>query len=286
MADRKRLRFSLITLVVAVNTFGVLLYINLRPSASESVSMFVWLVGKDGILDQNDMQTFTDFALQVVPPPNPVRNLDNSQTAAQMAGAADFAQSNVDGPDSCDTCHVLDPLNGFFGSGGGQSFEGEPQNLKIPHLRNVYAKIGMFGMFIDTATLDDPIPTIGPLTGDQVRGFGFIHDGIVDTLESFVSVPLFTLNDSEEANLEQFMLAFDSDLAPMVGQQVTLDATNSAVVGPRITEMLTQADTNFDSRVLGGTVKRCDVVVKGTVGGLPRGWARPAHGGLRRRSPR
>ena len=28
---------------------------------------------------------------------------------------------------------------------GEQSFEGEPQNVKVPHLRNVYTKVGMFG---------------------------------------------------------------------------------------------------------------------------------------------
>ena len=41
------------------------------------------------------------------------------------------------------TC--LNPANGSFGTGGNQSFEGLPQIVKIPHLRNAYAKIGMFG---------------------------------------------------------------------------------------------------------------------------------------------
>ena len=44
---------------------------------------------------------------------------------------------------------------------------------------------------------------------------------------------------AEEDSLEQFLLAFDSDLAPMVGQQVTLDSTNAGVAGPRIDEMIT-----------------------------------------------
>jgi hypothetical protein len=34
--------------------------------------------------------------------------------------------------------------------------------------------------------------------------------------------------------VEQYLLAFDTDLAPIVGQQVTLTAANAAAVGPRI----------------------------------------------------
>ena len=46
---------------------------------------------------------------------------------------------------TCNGCHALDPSNGSFGTGGNQSFEGLPQIVKIPHLRNLYAKVGMFG---------------------------------------------------------------------------------------------------------------------------------------------
>ena len=37
------------------------------------------------------MQAFTNFALQVQLPPNPVRNLDNSLTPAQSRGAAFYS---------------------------------------------------------------------------------------------------------------------------------------------------------------------------------------------------
>jgi hypothetical protein len=50
-------------------------------------------------------------------------------------------------------------------------------------LRNAYQKVGMFGM--------PAIPTIrandGGFMGDQVRGFGFLHDGSIDTIERFLS---------------------------------------------------------------------------------------------------
>jgi DNA-binding beta-propeller fold protein YncE len=227
---------------------------------------FEGLVGRDGIPPELDMEAFTDFALQIVPPPNPVRALDNSLTAAQSNGLAHFTMPDVDGAASCELCHRLDPSQGFFGSGGGQNNEGEPQNFKIPHLRNLYAKIGMFGM------LANPDGTVEPHKGEQVRGYGFLHDGIVDTVLHFVEAPAFDLTPTEETELEQLMLAFDSDLAPMVGQQVTLDAGNAGVVGPRIDVMIARAGTAFDSLVLGGTVTECDLVVKGSVAGAPRGW--------------
>ena len=45
------------------------------------------LLGRDeGELSDADMQAFTDFVLQIQPPPNPIRSLDNQLTAAQANG--------------------------------------------------------------------------------------------------------------------------------------------------------------------------------------------------------
>jgi hypothetical protein len=230
---------------------------------------FEGLVGKDGVLNQADMLKFTAFALQITLPPNPVRNIDNSLTTAESNGLSHYNLANTDGIGSCNTCHVLDPANGFFGTGGDQTFEGETQNFKVPHLRNAYAKIGMFGPIVDPDTL-----TLAPDVGEQVRGFGFLHDGGIDTVNNFISsqTAFPTLTNTQEIELEAFMLAFDTDLAPMVGQQVTLDSSNSGVVSGRIAEMITAADTNFDSLALGTGLKQCDLVVSGTVAGVPRGW--------------
>jgi hypothetical protein len=129
-------------------------------------------------------------------------------------------------------------------------------------MRNMYAKVGMFGLFPDVNT------------GEQVRGFGFLHDGSVDTVKNFVEAGVFNLNDTQELQLEQFALAFPTDLAPIVGQQVTLTSTNSAVAGPRIDLFETRAGTAFTSLLLGGPVTECDVVVKGNFGAEPRGWRR------------
>ncbi len=76
--------------------------------------------------------------------------------------------------------------------------------------------------------------------------------------------------NQERRDVEAFMLAFDNDIAPIVGQQVTLDALNATQVGPRITLMISRALTAFTSQVLGGTVTECDLITKGIVNGEPR----------------
>jgi DNA-binding beta-propeller fold protein YncE len=228
---------------------------------------FEGLVGMDGTVTPAEMQAFTDFVLEILPPPNPVRNLDNSLTSDQQDGQNTFVGPTTDTVATCHGCHRLNSAKGFFGSGGEQSFEGEPQNFKIAHMRNLYAKVGMFGL-----------STQGPHEGDQVRGFGFLHDGSVDTVKHFLEAPVFSTNNAQELDLEQFALAFPTDLAPIVGQQVTLTSTNGGVVNPRIDLMIARAGTSFTSLMLGGVVTECDLVVKGSVGGVERGWVRESSG--------
>jgi DNA-binding beta-propeller fold protein YncE len=231
---------------------------------------FEGLVGKEGTVSGGQMDQFRDFALELMIPPNPVRNLDNSATGDQSNGLTIFTGPITDTVETCNGCHNLEPINGFFGSGGEQTFEGEPQEFKVPHMRNMYAKIGMFGS-----------STSGSFLGDQVRGFGFLHDGSVGSVKEFVGSPVFSVNPSDEDDLEQLSLAFPSDVAPIVGQQITLDASNGGVANPRIDLLIQRAGTAFNSLMLGGTVTECDVVVKGSVGGVERGWVREASGQFR-----
>jgi len=242
---------------------------NEEHSFNNFIVAFEGLVGRDGTITPAEMQKFTDFALQLRLPPNPVRRLDNVETGSVLAGRNLYTTRQTDGGVlTCNFCHTLGPGNGFFGTSGFQTFEGETQNFKVAHLRNVYTKVGMFGSTIG-----------GPATGEQIRGFGVLHDGSVDTLKTFVAAPVFqNLNNAEEQQLEQFMLAFPSDLAPAVGQQITLTATNAASVGPRIDFLIARDAAPFSSLVLGGNVTECDLVVKGSVDGAPRGWVRLSNG--------
>jgi Thrombospondin type 3 repeat len=110
--------------------------------------------------------------------------------------------------------------------------------------------------------------------GDQVRGFGFLHDGSIDTLFRFFHATVFIVPDGDPGrrDIEAFVLAFDTDLAPIVGQQVTLGAANLAAVSPRIDLLLARAAEPFESALLGGSSRECNVVVKGVVGSESRGW--------------
>lgn len=234
---------------------------------------FGGLLGRSGPLKDAEMQAFADFILQVTYPPNPIRALDNSLTADQQAGRDFYFNSNPsDTAQPCNGCHKLDPANGFFGTDGFSSFENEAQQLKIPHLRNLYQKVGMFGMpaieFINPSNNGDQ--------GEQVRGFGFLHDGSVDTIFRFHNATVFDrsplnpngfANDTQRRQVEQFMLAFDSNMAPVVGQQITLTSTNAATVGARI-----------DLLIASAAAGECDLTVKGTVAGEQRGAYRTAAG--------
>src|SRR5262249_37475170 len=117
------------------------------------------------------------------------------------------------------------------------------------------------------------------------RGWGFQHDGSIDTMKIFLDSPgnpgFFALTNQQKLDLETFMLAFPSDLAPIVGQQITLTASNGAAVGPRTDLLIQRAGAAFTSLVLGGAVTECDLIVKGSVGGVARGWVRLSSGQFR-----
>jgi DNA-binding beta-propeller fold protein YncE len=228
------------------------------------IGAFEGLVGRTTPLPQSDMDLFTDFALQVVYPPNPIRNLDNSLTTQQLNGRNLYFGAITDSVQNCNGCHTLNVAAGFFGTDGFSSFENETQHMKIAHLRNAYQKVGMFGF--------PAAPFISPgdngHKGDQIRGFGFLHDGSIDTVFRFLSATVFnTINDTQQRNLEAFALAFDSNLAPVVGQQITLSATNAALVTTRLNLLIARAAAN-----------ECDLTAKARRGGVQRGVVRLANG--------
>ena len=252
---------------------------------------------------QEEMAKFTDFTLEITLPPNPVRALDNSLPPVQEA-VREFYFGGPDGTQlsdgiflvpgvtgfTCNGCHTLDASQGFFGTGGNASFEFEEQIVKVPHLRNLYQKVGMFGMpWVPSFFLEGD----NDHKGDQIRGFGFLHDGTTDTLFRFfrsivfdpttfgdVGVPGggFTGGDAQRRDMEQFMLAFDTDLAPVVGQQVTLHKRNAAKAADRIALLMERSQAPFVSKVLGGETTECDLVAKATVRGEEQGWLHTGEG--------
>lgn len=240
---------------------------------------FVDLIGRNEEISAADMESFRAFALQMTYPPNPIRALDNSLTPDEQAGRDFFfgppsiAVQNV----NCVTCHVLDPTGnpsspapGFFGTDGHTSFSFTAQLVKVPHLRNQYQKVGMFGL------PDMPIvkPGLNDFLGDQIRGFGFTHEGTFDTIFRFLSTVAFSQGPGNETGipdtpagdvirrqLEAYELAFDSNLAPIVGQQVTLSHGNAAAAGPRLDLLVSRANLG-----------ECDLVAKAEIAGQELGF--------------
>ena len=250
---------------------------------------FVNLLGRPAPIPDADMEAFTDFILQVMYPPNPIRNLDNVLTPDQQAGRDIFFNRIIEnGAVSCQFCHRIDPQGnaefgvkfpGFFGTDGQQAREAFPQMFKIPHLRNLYTKVGMFG-FNNLDPILEAIPDALGFEGDQIRGFGFSRAGDIDTLFRFVHATNFSTafifappgsnpdgfpagpaGAPQRRQVEQFLLASDTNHAPIVGQQITLTEDNAGSVAARIDLLLARADAGD-----------CELIAKASLDDAARGY--------------
>ena len=233
---------------------------------------FVGLLGREEQLSGEQMDAFARFALEISYPPNPIRNLDNSLTPAQEEGRDVFLNKLTTGrgpfgllPDplfECNVCHEVNPPAGKFGTGGFMSTEGDNivEEFKVPHLRNMYQKVGMFGSVEASGQANED-------KGPQIRGFGFAHDGSVDTISTFLGGGTFEFDsEREKANVVDFVLAMDAELAPIVGQQVTLSASSPADAA---------SEARFELLVArAGVIEprpECDLIGKGVLDGESRG---------------
>jgi DNA-binding beta-propeller fold protein YncE len=243
---------------------------------------FIDLLGRSEQISAEQMQAFTDFQLQVMYPPNPNRALDNTLTASQEAGRVHFVEkdaflnfANDFAIIHCEECHVIDPEGnaeygverpGFFGSDGQIIIREFTQTLKVPQLRNLYTKVGMFGFTDMVPFFNTPnVPSYdGTHQGDQIRGFGFTHAGDSDTLLRFFNVFIFAPESfqtrQQQEEVVDFLFAIDSNFQPIVGQQVTLTQNNAANVGARIDLLHARADANA-----------CELVAKTRLGALELG---------------
>lgn len=257
---------------------------NFRAAFRTFNSTFPDLLGRDeGEIDDADMSKFADFAARILYPPNPIRNLDNRLSAEQIRGQTLFHQpimfTPVPAHRTCQGCHRIDPAGGFYGSNG-RVTQGMDVPLKNAHLRNLYQKVGMFGMVAVPIHRDLALlaPGDNHHMGPQVRGFGFEHSGAIDTLFRFLGLVIFTFpgdTPSERLqgrrDLEAYLFAVESDLAPIVGQQVTLSSDNAVEAGQRVDLLIERAKATYPNIYDTGT-KECDLVAKGLIDGKRRGF--------------
>jgi hypothetical protein len=117
-----------------------------------------------------------------------------------------------------------------------------------------------------------------PLHLPQIRGFGFDHEGVQDTIFThfmfgfnlrggyrFAREIGMPAKDIKAKAVISFLMAFDSNLAPIVGQQITLTAENESEARERIALFIQRACMETPRA-------ECDLVVKGILNGEYRGW--------------
>jgi hypothetical protein len=104
-----------------------------------------------------------------------------------------------------------------------------------------------------------------------VRGYGFSPNGSVDRVRSFLAQLTFLLDDAQVEDTEAFLMAAEAELAPIVGQQVTIARESPERAFQRLELLLQRAATPRPFRDVPGA-RECDLVARGRLGGAPRGW--------------
>ncbi len=315
---------------------------------------FPGLVGLDDTIEESNMESFIDFALANTLAPNPHRKLDNSLTEHQAKGKEIyFGGPNgtrlTDITRNCSGCHILDLEGnaehdvehpGFFGSDGRYAFVFEPELLKVPHLRTIYQKVGMFAMHDSWETMEwqgktYDLPTFFfPMSdpeflGPQIRGFGYTKDGSIGQpfyflqsgafldygpLGAYVVNPggfqpyiepgtwpmdeeaytgefedydyLITLQENDfyhETNeetgqpvgheeirmIEDFLMVYPTNMAPIMGQQLTLGNTYDQSDLDRL--VLMEARASAFGAFARSPIAECDLTVRADINGSVTG---------------
>ena len=208
---------------------------------------FLGVMGDDVMLTPGEMIEFTDFVATLTFPPNPFRHLDGTLDPAManggdaVVGRALFVDPTPGGF-NCDSCHalptgtngeILNPL----------TVGGSTQNSKNSQLRNQHEKVG----------LDFTSAT-------NIRGFGFFHDGSIDTLQSFLGIFFSSMTLQEKLDMEAYMLAFSTDTPAGVGAQASMG-------GPRA-----NMTSRRDELVAIANAGLAGLVARGLIGGETRGY--------------
>lgn len=275
-----------------------------RDGLEQFEATFTNLQGAVSSLSSNEMQELKQFLATVRFPPNPFRQFDNSLSTnlalpgqlalgrGRLPAGAPLPNGNAQSgenifrqtvaPVDCIVCHTLPAGLGTdlrFINFHWQQVPLGPNSahhiaavelertaqlpFKVPSLRNLFDKFGM-----DLAHTNSR------------AGFGFFHDGGVDTLPRFIQDAFSITNDQTTADLTAFLVSLSgSDLVPgsatdvnrspgvtsldtpaAVGRQLTIN--NPARV-PLLDGMIALANSNTG---------RVDLVAKGYLDGLARGW--------------
>ncbi len=218
------------------------------------------LAAKQDPLSNEDMQAFSDFAMQLTYPPNPIRNLDNTLTSTQQLGKSLYMKGvnrSNGNLEICVNCHTLSPQGGIFGTTGLMAFNDQPgeKDFKIPHFRDQYQKVGMF-------TSNSP--------RNEIRGFALNHNGATSINATFSE---FGIPTSQTDALKDYLFAFPAETAPVTGQQLTLASGSPEEAYERYELLQQRARISLP-------FPECDLVVNTSINGNIRGWAYDRQAGV------
>lgn len=248
--------------------------------------------GKPAGLSAGDMALFRAFALDIHLPPNPYRNVNDTlpnqvvsipghqQAGNPTAGQTIFLSTPVDGRNTsfhttCISCHALpfgtaggklggigpaDPSTARAALFNGNADESPHSDMKVPHLRNLYAKFGP--RFGNPSNPADP-------PADQKSGFGFTHDGAVPGLDTFLSLDVFDLTAQQVRDVSVFLLHFPTEVKPAVGRHVTVPAGTPPTGTP---EQETLVTTLISLGNRSDANRHCELVAAARGGGRERTW--------------
>lgn len=230
---------------------------------------FEGLLGDDAQLSAAEMQRFEDFLATITFPPNPFRAIDNGlprslplpghYTAGRFAvagqplppgdaqaGLQQFTMGFLDPPFQCASCHTLPTgmaVNGpMFALGG--ILAGGSVMPTGPHGENhlgIVSTDGSTNVSIKVAQLRNQYEKVGFETtqAESRAGFGFLHDGSIDSLSRFFSASVFAVrSDQDIANLVALTLAFSGSDFPLpnpgLGAPAPLSKDSHAGVGQQV----------------------------------------------------
>ena len=198
-----------------------------------------------------DMNAYAAFVNTMVHPPNPNQQLHrayrttpaaNNEAAGLVAFNQNITAFPIPGGASCNTCHTLPAAtNGIVFPG---NILQEPQQMKVPQFKNAYRKVG----FARTA-------------GPQKSGFGYTHDGALDTLTSFFAQPVFNpWPAATKDDIVTLLMVVDTGMAPAVGYQFQLTQANAS--GPDVT-------ADFALLIARAVAADLELTAHGVVDGVP-----------------
>jgi mono/diheme cytochrome c family protein len=270
-----------------------------RDGLEEFNGAFKGLNGDDEVLTPTQMQQFKSMLATITFPPNPFRNIDNSlpqsvdlsnqYTSGRFAPAGiPLGSGNpINGLDlyttrvldtvfQCASCHTLPTgmaVNGPLKPAlvdfqvGGQimptgpmgenhlgivSVDGSTQKaFKTPQLRNMYEKVGF-----ETSR------------SQSLAGFGFLHDGAIDSLSRFLSTGAFSVtSDQEVADLVALMMAFSgsdltADSVPLGNTAPASQDTHAGVGKQHTLIAASQIDAEVEALLLVADTGKVDLIVE------------------------